>query len=182
MVHISNRWAHDHQDDLQHAFFNGIGFESWENIWGIWNQLTPRDAEALRRIATLIERAFPRSSHLSRNGNRTSTTRNFGSLCQQISIPGQVQKRKPCGHWSIATPTTSTDGQLRLPRRSTARTITIYGTASSYSLVWKRKTAMTIFSSTLIMESPGLWRHIYRRPNQPLTESGPSHYKSCSQP
>jgi formylglycine-generating enzyme required for sulfatase activity len=57
MVHISDRWAHDHMDDLQEAFFNGIGFESWENIWGIWNQMTPRDAEALRRMAT-IERAF----------------------------------------------------------------------------------------------------------------------------
>ncbi len=57
MVHLSNRWAHNHLDDLQHAFFNGIGFESWENIWGIWNQLTPRDAETVRRVAT-IERAF----------------------------------------------------------------------------------------------------------------------------
>jgi formylglycine-generating enzyme required for sulfatase activity len=57
MVNICNRWAHNHLDDLQFAFFNGIGFESWENIWGIWNQLTPRDAEALRRIAT-IERAY----------------------------------------------------------------------------------------------------------------------------
>ncbi len=57
MVHLSNRWAHDHMDDLQQAFFNGIGFESWENVWGIWNQMTPRDAEALRRTAT-IERAF----------------------------------------------------------------------------------------------------------------------------
>jgi formylglycine-generating enzyme required for sulfatase activity len=57
MVNISNRWAHDHTDDLQEAFFNGIGFESWENIWGIWNQMTPRDAEALRRTAA-IERAF----------------------------------------------------------------------------------------------------------------------------
>jgi gamma-glutamyl hercynylcysteine S-oxide synthase len=57
MVNISNRWAHDHSSDLQFAFFNGIGFESWENIWGIWNGMTPRDAEALRRIAT-IERAF----------------------------------------------------------------------------------------------------------------------------
>jgi len=56
MVHISNRWQHDHTDDLQHAFFNGIGFESWENIWGIWNQMTPRDAEALRRISK-IDRA-----------------------------------------------------------------------------------------------------------------------------
>ena len=33
-----------------------MGYESWGNVWGIWNQLTPRDAAALRRIAT-IERA-----------------------------------------------------------------------------------------------------------------------------
>ena len=51
MVNICNRWARDHTDDLQHAFFNGTGFESWENVWGIWNGLTPRDAEAVRRIA-----------------------------------------------------------------------------------------------------------------------------------
>jgi gamma-glutamyl hercynylcysteine S-oxide synthase len=57
MVHICDRWAHDHVDDLQNAFFNGAGFESWENIWGIWNQMTPRDAEALRRIAT-VERTY----------------------------------------------------------------------------------------------------------------------------
>jgi gamma-glutamyl hercynylcysteine S-oxide synthase len=57
MVNMCDRWSHDHVDDLQQAFFNGVGFESWENIWGIWNQLTQRDAEALRRTAT-IERAF----------------------------------------------------------------------------------------------------------------------------
>ena len=65
MVHVSDRWAHDHADDLQFAFFNGTGFESWENIWGIWNQITPRDAEALRRVAK-IERAY--SSLLIRPG------------------------------------------------------------------------------------------------------------------
>ena len=58
MVNVCNRWERDHTDDLQHAFFNGVGFESWENIWGIWNGITPRDAEAVRRIAR-IERAFP---------------------------------------------------------------------------------------------------------------------------
>ena len=57
MVNMCNRWAHDHIDDLQEAFFNGLGFESWENVWGIWNQLTARDAEAVRRLGT-IERAF----------------------------------------------------------------------------------------------------------------------------
>jgi formylglycine-generating enzyme required for sulfatase activity len=55
-VHISDRWARDKQHDLQYAFFNGEGWESWENIWGIWNGITPRDGEATRRIAT-IERA-----------------------------------------------------------------------------------------------------------------------------
>ena len=57
MVNVCRRWGRDKTDDLQSAFFNGVGYESWENIWGIWNEITPRDAEALRRIAT-IERAM----------------------------------------------------------------------------------------------------------------------------
>src|SRR5271168_2107939 len=55
-VNISDRWNHDKTDDLQFAFFNGEGWESWENVWGIWNGITPRDGEAVRRMAT-IERA-----------------------------------------------------------------------------------------------------------------------------
>ena len=58
MVNVCERWAKDRTDGLQSAFFNGVGYESWENVWGIWNQLTPRDAEALRRMA-MIERALP---------------------------------------------------------------------------------------------------------------------------
>jgi formylglycine-generating enzyme required for sulfatase activity len=57
MVNISDRWNRDKTDDLQYAFFNGVGWESWENVWGIWNGISPRDAEATRRMAT-IERAF----------------------------------------------------------------------------------------------------------------------------
>jgi formylglycine-generating enzyme required for sulfatase activity len=57
MVNISDRWNRDKTNDLQFAFFNGVGWESWENIWGIWNGITPRDAEATRRIATM-ERAL----------------------------------------------------------------------------------------------------------------------------
>ncbi len=57
MINVCNRWARDKTEDLQFAFFNGVGYESWENIWGIWNQITPRDSEALRRIAK-IERQF----------------------------------------------------------------------------------------------------------------------------
>ena len=57
MVNMTDRWARDKTDDLQTAFFNGIGYVSWENIWGIWNQITPRDAEALRRVSK-IERTI----------------------------------------------------------------------------------------------------------------------------
>lgn len=57
MVNVSDRWARDKNNNLQYAFFNGTGYESWENIWGIWNQIDDRDAEALRRISK-IERAF----------------------------------------------------------------------------------------------------------------------------
>jgi formylglycine-generating enzyme required for sulfatase activity len=57
MVNISDRWNLDKTDDLQFAFFNGVGWESWENIWGIWNGINLRDAEATRRVAT-IERGI----------------------------------------------------------------------------------------------------------------------------
>ena len=52
-VNIQGRWLRDKTDDLQFAFFNGEGWESWENVWGIWNGVTPRDGEATRRMATL---------------------------------------------------------------------------------------------------------------------------------
>ncbi len=57
MVHVCDRWSRDKTDVLQAAFFNGVGVESWENIFGVWNPIEERDAEALRRVATL-ERAF----------------------------------------------------------------------------------------------------------------------------
>lgn len=58
LTHVCDRWAHDRTEMLQHAFFNGDGYESWENVWGIWNGVTPRDAEVLRRISA-IYRTLP---------------------------------------------------------------------------------------------------------------------------
>ncbi|MGL4691827.1 MAG: formylglycine-generating enzyme family protein, partial [Stenotrophomonas maltophilia] len=58
MVNYENRWGRNRNHDLQYCFFNGIGYNAWENIWGVWNQFTPRDGETLRRIATLY-RQFP---------------------------------------------------------------------------------------------------------------------------
>jgi len=59
MVNISDRWNRDKTNDLQFAFFNGVGWESWENIWGIWNGITPRDAEATRRVAIMERGVAP---------------------------------------------------------------------------------------------------------------------------
>lgn len=57
VVHVTARWSTDRTADLQRAFLNGAGYCAWENIWGLWNGLTPKDAESLRRIAA-IERHF----------------------------------------------------------------------------------------------------------------------------
>lgn len=57
MVNVCDRWNRDKTDNLQFAFFNGVGWESWENVWGIWNGVTPRDGEAVRRVA-MMERAL----------------------------------------------------------------------------------------------------------------------------
>jgi len=57
IVNIENRWSRQRTNDLQHAFFNGVGYVAWENVFGFINRFTDRDAETLRRIA-LIQRAF----------------------------------------------------------------------------------------------------------------------------
>ena len=59
MINVENRWSRDRCNDLQYLFFNGIGYNAWENVWGIWNGLTPRDAATLRRIATLQRQCAP---------------------------------------------------------------------------------------------------------------------------
>ena len=61
MVNIENRWCRDRTDDFHYMFFNGIGYTSWENVWGIWNGFTARDGEALRRLATIL-RTFHRQA------------------------------------------------------------------------------------------------------------------------
>jgi gamma-glutamyl hercynylcysteine S-oxide synthase len=59
MVHISDRWNRSKTDDLQFAFFNGVGLETWENIWSIWNGMTPRGAESVRRVASVDRAVAP---------------------------------------------------------------------------------------------------------------------------
>ena len=57
-VFVTNRWATSRMSDLQYAFFNGLGYNAWEDVWGVWNPVVPRDAAVIRRIASLY-REFP---------------------------------------------------------------------------------------------------------------------------
>jgi hypothetical protein len=54
MTVISDRYSINKTDNLQHAYFNGVGWEAWENIWGSWNGIVPADGEALRRSAHIL--------------------------------------------------------------------------------------------------------------------------------
>lgn len=87
MVNICDRWNHDHTDNLQFAFFNGTGFESWENIWGIWNGMTPRDAEATRRIAAIDRAVAP--FLVSPDWEPFYPTRNYGVYAGRWPTPAQ---------------------------------------------------------------------------------------------
>ncbi len=58
MTNTENRWGRERTNDFHYIFFNGTGYNAWENIWGVWNQFTPRDAAALCRISHLYRR-FP---------------------------------------------------------------------------------------------------------------------------
>jgi len=88
MVNISDRWNRDKTSDLQFAFFNGVGWESWENIWGIWNGITPRDAEATRRVAT-IERAFA-PFLISKDWEPLAPTLRYGVFASRWPLRDQV--------------------------------------------------------------------------------------------
>ncbi|MFZ0759334.1 MAG: formylglycine-generating enzyme family protein [Candidatus Sulfotelmatobacter sp.] len=88
MVNISHRWNRDKTDDLQFAFFNGVGWESWENIWGIWNGITPRDGEATRRVATIERGIAP--FLVSKNWEPMSPMLRYGVYASRWPLGGQA--------------------------------------------------------------------------------------------
>jgi formylglycine-generating enzyme required for sulfatase activity len=54
MTHVCDRWAKQRWEPIQLALFNGIGYESWENVWSVYVHFNERDAEGLRRVATML--------------------------------------------------------------------------------------------------------------------------------
>ena len=41
-------------EQLQVQLLNGLGYLTWENIWGSWNGIIERDGEVIRRIALML--------------------------------------------------------------------------------------------------------------------------------
>jgi len=111
MVNVCNRWARDKTDDLQYAFFNGAGYVSWENIWGIWNGIDDRDAEALRRIAT-IERALA-AVLVSPDWEPHTPLLQFGAYASRFPAAGRTL-------WTLVNRNeyTLTGRQIRVPPES----------------------------------------------------------------
>ena len=56
-VNVTDRFTRDKTDSLQHAFFNGQGYATLENLWGFWYGDSARDAESVMRL-TAVERAM----------------------------------------------------------------------------------------------------------------------------
>merc|ERR1719322_612310 len=56
MTHLCERFETHRTDALQYAFFNGVGYETWENVWGVYNQITPRDSAAIKRTSPILRR------------------------------------------------------------------------------------------------------------------------------
>jgi formylglycine-generating enzyme required for sulfatase activity len=114
MVHVCDRWNKDKTNNLQFAFFNGVGYESWENIWGIWNGIAPSDAEAIRRIAK-IERRFA-DNLVSPGWEPHAPTVQYGVFASRWPLANRTL-------WTIVNRTAyNTDGpQLQVPAEAGMR-------------------------------------------------------------
>ena len=67
MTLVCDRWSRDKTTMTQLAYFNGVGVDTWQNVWGIWQGMTAHDAEALRRLAPIL-RFFGRRGFLQSRG------------------------------------------------------------------------------------------------------------------
>jgi formylglycine-generating enzyme required for sulfatase activity len=119
MVNVCDRFNRDKTDNLQYAFFNGVGWESWENVWGIWNGITPRDAEATRRVATMERTLAP--FLVSKDWEPYSPMLRFGVYASRWPLGAQTV-------WTIVNRNEYVVSglQMRLPAESGMRYFDLY--------------------------------------------------------
>jgi iron(II)-dependent oxidoreductase len=85
MINVTDRFTRDKTDSLQHAFFNGQGYATLDNLWGFWYGTTPYDAEAILRC-TKIERALAENLR-SPNWEPHSPTLQAGVFASRFPTP-----------------------------------------------------------------------------------------------
>jgi len=88
IINIENRWSRNRTNDLQHAFFNGIGYVAWENVFGFVNLITDRDAETLRRVA-MVQRQFA-PLFVSKDWRPYERTLQFGIFASRFPDEGRT--------------------------------------------------------------------------------------------
>lgn len=59
MVHVLHRDGKDRTRAVQTSWFNGAGVHTWENVFGIWNGLTPRVAAATKAVTAFLRALAP---------------------------------------------------------------------------------------------------------------------------
>ncbi|MGH9746513.1 MAG: formylglycine-generating enzyme family protein [Candidatus Acidiferrales bacterium] len=114
MVNVTDRFTRDKTNSLQHAFFNGNGYATLENLWGFWYGMTPRDAETVLRI-TRIERAFAELL-VSRDWEPHAATLQSGVFASRFPAAGRTL-------WTIVNRNEYdvAGEQLRVPYRAGTR-------------------------------------------------------------
>ena len=119
ITHICDRWQMNHTNNLQHTFFNGIGFVSWENVWGIWNGMNDRDAQALARISTILRYFAPLL--VSKSWEPHTPTLQWGVFASKWPGDGETL-------WTLVNrlPTPVTGNQLQVDINSTWKLFDCY--------------------------------------------------------
>ena len=67
MLTVCRRWDRDRRDAIQTAWFNGAGYEAWENVWGIWAGISTRDSAALKLLLQELVKQFLLDIHVADN-------------------------------------------------------------------------------------------------------------------
>ena len=111
MIDVTDRFTRDKNDSLQHAFFNGEGYATLENLWGFWYPMSPHDAEAVLRF-TRIERAYAENL-VSADWEPHAPTLQSGVFASKFPLPQRTL-------WTIVNRNEfDVDGQqLRIPYRT----------------------------------------------------------------
>ena len=77
--------------EIQTVWFNAVGYETFENVWGTWNGIVERDGEAFRRIGQWSSISLPfffkMAQNLDLRCGLLSDPNTFGAGAKYFSNP-----------------------------------------------------------------------------------------------